>query len=124
MRRKSSLVAALSVAGLVVGCSNVLHGTWRSQSVSPPEMSKHFNLARATFNDDKTFTATATYGGKTRQDSGTWSYNGFKLKLTTKEGKDLEYDAMYNSFTSRLSVSKMEEGKKVTVVMVKDESGE
>jgi hypothetical protein len=85
-------------------------------------MVKKFNLARVTFNDDMTFTCSAAYDGKTQQSAGTWSFDGFKLKLTTKDGKELVYNATYY-MNGKLVVSRDIEGQKAKVIMVKDESG-
>ena len=123
MRRILCLALSLGVIAVLSGCAQPLYGTWRSQSVEPPDMVKKFNLARVTFNDDMTFTCSAAYEGKTQQSSGTWSFDGFKLKLTTKEGKELVYDAFYYAINKKLAVSRDIEGQKSKVIMVKDESG-
>ena len=122
MRRILCLALSLGVIAVVSGCAQPLYGTWRSQSVDPPDMVKKFNLARVTFNDDMTFTCSAAIDGKTKQSSGTWSFNGFKLKLMTKEGEERVYDATYY-MNGRLVVSENVDGQKAKVTMVKDESG-
>ena len=123
MRRVLCLALTLGLVWTLSGCAQQLYGTWRSQGVDPPDMVKHFNIAKATFNNDMTFTCSATYDGKTRQDSGTWSFNGFKLKLDTKEGKELVYDATYY-MNGKLVVSREYEGQKAKVTLVKDEGAE
>lgn len=102
------------------GCAGMLVGTWHSESVDPPENAAHFNLAKVTFNDDGTFMASATYGGKNKQDSGTYKFDGMKLTLNTKEGKTRTYDAQYNMFTQKLTATSSHDGEKTTVTLAKE----
>jgi hypothetical protein len=115
-------MACLSLGLLVAlsGCSNALVGTWHTESVDPPESAKIFQLNKVTFNEDGTYTASATHEGKSRQSSGNYSFDGFKLKLETKDGTVRTYGATYNSFTDKLDMTTTHEGEKIHAVLAKE----
>ena len=102
------------------GCGRALVGTWHTESIAPPESARHFELARVTFNEDGTYTAAATCQGKSRQDNGSYQFDGFKLKLETKDGKARTYGATYNSFTDKLEMTTKHEGEKISAVLAKE----
>jgi hypothetical protein len=109
--------------GLLValsGCSNALVGTWQTESVDPPESADVFRLVKVTFNEDGTYTAAATHQGKSSQSSGDYAFDGFRLKLETKEGKVRTYGATYNSFTDKLEMTTTHEGEKIRAVLAKE----
>jgi hypothetical protein len=115
------ILASLVVVALV-GCNDTLKGSWTTKEVKPPENAEKFTIGRITFEkaDGKyMYSSTASYGGAEEASKGTYSFDGFKLKLMTDTGKERVYDATYNSFTSSLSVSHKENGEKTTVVLTK-----
>ena len=120
MRRITAACLSLGLLMALSGCSNVLVGTWHTESVDPPESAKVFQLIKVTFNEDGTYTAAATHEGKSRQSSGNFSYDGFKLKLETKEGTVRTYGATYNSFTEKLEMTTKHEGEKIRAVLAKE----
>lgn len=124
MKKFLCTCVGLGLIAATSGCARTLVGTWQSEEVNPPENAAHFNLAKVTFNEDGTFTASATYGGQNKQDTGTYKFDGFKLTLNTNEGKVREYAASYNIFTSKLKATASHEGQKTTVTLVKEKPEE
>lgn len=122
MRRLATLfLASLAVVALV-GCNDMLNGSWTTKEVKPPENADNFTIGRITFekaDGQYMYSSTASYGGQEEASKGTYSYDGFNLKLTTDTGKERVYPTTYNSFTSTLHVSHTENGEKTTVVLAK-----
>lgn len=122
MRRFATLVLASLTVVALVGCNDMLKGTWTTKEVKPPANAKNFTIGQITFEktDGKyVYSSTATYGGNEEASKGTYNYDGFNLKLMTDTGKERVYPTTYNSFTNQLSVSHTENGEKTTVVMTK-----
>jgi uncharacterized protein with FMN-binding domain len=124
MRKFAVACVGLGLILALSGCSKALVGTWRTENVDPPEASKHFQLAKVTFNDDGTYQASATYGGKSHQDSGEFKFDGFKLSLETKDRGTRTYGATYNAFTNKLTMTSKHEGQKITAILMKEEPEE
>ena len=121
MRRIAVVCLGVGLIITLSGCGRALVGTWRTESIEPPESARHFELARVTFNEDGTFTAAATCKGQSRQDSGTYQFDGFSLKLETRDGQARTYGAMINSFTKKLEMTHKYEGEKITATLAKEE---
>ena len=121
MRRIAVVCLGLGLIITLSGCGRALVGTWRTESIEPPESARNFELATVTFNEDGTFTSAATSKGQSRQDSGTYRFDGFSLKLETRDGKARTYGAMVNSFTHKLEMTTKFEGKKITATLAKEE---
>ena len=124
MRRFATLILASLAVVALVGCNDVLKGSWTTKEVKPPENAKHFTIGRITFekaDGHYMYSSTASYGGNEEASKGTYNFDGFKLKLMTDTGKERVYPATYNSFTNSLEVSHTENGEKTTVVLVKAE---
>ena len=122
MRRIATVCLSLGLLAALSGCNNALVGTWRTESVSPPEAAKTFQLIKVTFNKDGTYTAASTYEGKSRQSSGNFAFDGFRLKLENKDGTVRTYGATYNSFTDKLEMTTTHEGEKIRAVLAKEKS--
>ena len=120
MRRIAVAFLGMGLLVALSGCGRALVGTWRTESIEPPESARHFELAKVTFNEDGTYTAAATCHGKSRQDSGNYAFDGFKLKLETRDGKTRTYGATYNSFTDKLTMTTKYEGEKISAVLMKE----
>ncbi|MGD8450355.1 MAG: lipocalin family protein [Phycisphaerae bacterium] len=87
--------AVLVVAVLLVamsGCGGAIAGHWRAVEVVPNR--EAFCVDDATFNRDGTFTATVTTDGKTTEESGRYSFSGFKLTLRPDAGGRRAYNAL------------------------------
>lgn len=82
----------LAAAGLgAAGCGGALVGTWRMVSASPSK--EVFAIDDATFSRDGGFRATCTIDGKTFDEVGTYSFDGFKLRLRPQAGGQRVYTA-------------------------------
>lgn len=84
------VLAALSVP--LSGCAGAVVGRWRLAQAVPNR--ETFSLDNVEFRNDGTFSARTTIEGATRDESGTFDYNGSKLKLRPKEGGQRTYAAM------------------------------
>ena len=120
MRRIATICLSLGLLVALSGCNNALVGTWRTESVNPPESAKTFQLIKVTFNKDGTYTAAATEEGKSRQMSGNYDFNGFELKLENKDGTVRTYGAMLDSFKNELIMTTKYEGEKIRAVLAKE----
>lgn len=103
--------------GLVflTGCNAVIQGNWKTIEVIPGEAGKEFKIATAQFNSDGTYVAVSQYGDKKKMGKGSYSFNGFQLKLKTNEGKELTYGCM--KVWDKLEVRRQHEGQTVKVIM-------
>lgn len=117
---KIKLLGSSCLLLLTVGCTSNLVGTWKSESVVPADAAKHFNIAEAKFDRDNTFSVTSKYGDKIQTSTGTYKYDGFTLKLTTTDGKELKYGCTYMMMGPKLEIRKTHEGKTVKVTLRKD----
>jgi len=98
----------VAVPVLIVGCGGVLVGSWKA---STPAKGVDFHINSVKFKDDGTYTAIAHKGDKDVKLGGSYEFNGFRLKLAGRGKKPArQYDAMVNSFTKTLELSK--DGKK------------
>ena len=103
MNRRVLVTLALGMT--LVGCNEVLVGQWNLESTRPPEAKDRYEIQAVTFHPDAaTFEASVQREGKITKSAGEYSYNGFNLSLTLKDGKKLSYSATYNSFTRKLEV--------------------
>lgn len=95
------LGSLMSLGG--VGCSSAISGAYDGGAM--PE-GADFHIARATFKDDKTFTAYAKRPGSEGQVlNGSYAFNGFKLELKQAGKEARVYNATYNSFSRTLQIS-------------------
>jgi len=80
---------------LAAGCgTQELEGTWVTREVKPAEGQKHYNLAKVTFNKDKTFESVAIKAGQKTISKGKYTYDLWRKQLTLQaEGKELKYGA-------------------------------
>lgn len=106
-RRKRLVQVALALGCLTslggIGCSSAISGAYDGGAM--PEGSE-FHIARATFKDDKTFTAYAKRPGTEGQVvNGSYAFNGFKLELKQAGKEARVYNATYNSFSRTLELS-------------------
>ena len=101
MARRRNLLCG--VAGLfmpvLAGCQGAIQGDWHMIEAVPSK--QVFNLDDATFRPDGTYTATTTFEGRTNTESGTYEFNGFKLKLEPKGGG-------LRTYTASLQMGRME----------------
>lgn len=111
------LVGSLTVVVclLLSGCS--IAGQWEATGTGAGD----FQLARATFNNDKTYESTAQYKGQTRTSKGKYSFNSSKLTLTPDDGgPQRTYGACVGLDGKTLKVKYTpEQGKPVSVTMKK-----
>jgi hypothetical protein len=106
---RALMIAA--IPALLVGCGGVLVGSWKA---STPAKDAQFHIRSVKFKDDGTYTASARKDGKDVKLGGSYEFNGFQLKLTGRGKKPgQQYDAMVNSFTKTLELTK--DGKKQTL---------
>jgi hypothetical protein len=113
MRPELGLIGCCLI--VLSGCNAAIYGTWKTVSVSPNEATKAFNLATATFNSDNTFTAVSQYGKEKKTSQGTYFFDGFKLKLKTKDGKERVYNCM--KVWDKLEVTQDYKDQKIKLVM-------
>jgi len=84
-------LVVLSTLVPLSGCSGAIAGQWRAVEVVPNR--QVFCIDDATFERDGTFSATLTREGNTREESGTYRFNGWKLILQPSAGGLREYGA-------------------------------
>jgi len=82
------LAVLLSLPALS-GCHNAIVGHWTLVEAEPNR--EVFSIDNAEFRSDGTFTATTTIEGLTSTEKGTYSFNGFKLKLQPQAGGQRAY---------------------------------
>jgi hypothetical protein len=82
----------LGGAALVGGCGRAIVGSWRAAEATPSRLV--FCIDEASFGRDGTYTATTTIEGKTLQERGRYSFNGYKLVLQPREGGRRQYNAV------------------------------
>jgi hypothetical protein len=105
----SMIASALSFSG----CS--IAGQWEATG-----QAGDFQLARATFNEDKTYESTAQYRGHSHTSTGKYSFNGMNLTLTPDDGSpQRSYGASLGLGGKTLKVTHKQDGKSVTATMTK-----
>ncbi len=73
----------------LTGCQGAILGKWRLAEAVP---NRHtFSIDHVAFNRDGTYSATVTIEGSTTQDTGTYDFDGFKLRLRPKAGGQRAY---------------------------------
>lgn len=80
---------ALVGLSLLAGCGRAIVGDWRMVSATPNR--EVFSIDHATFGRDGAFAATMTVEGLTADQTGTYDFNGFKLKLRPQGGGQRSY---------------------------------
>lgn len=89
--------------GLFAGCSSAIEGAYDGGQA--PEGTA-FHIARATFKEDRTFSAFAKFGdGEGKMIQGVYDFDGFKLKVKQAGKKEREYSATYDSFRKSLNIT-------------------
>lgn len=83
------LVVGVVFCGAGMGCKQSLHGHWELVQAVPNRDT--FSLDDLSFRPDGTFSATTTFEGRTKAESGTYDFNGFKLWLRPQAGGQREY---------------------------------
>lgn len=74
------------------GCAgSVLAGKWRLLKATPNRDA--FAIDQVTFEKDGRFRATMTIEGRTAQEQGTYTFNGFKIIFRPVGGGQREYNA-------------------------------
>jgi hypothetical protein len=74
---------------VLIGCQGAIHGEWYLVTAKPNR--QMFSIDHAAFRPDGTYTATTTIEGVTNQESGTYDFNGFQLKLRPHAGGQRSY---------------------------------
>lgn len=95
------LAACFALLGASTGCGGSLIGYWRSVEVKPNK--EIFNLDHVRFNRDRTYSATSTIEGKTVKETGSYSFDGFKLKFRPQAGGQRKYNAILRFGTLDIS---------------------
>jgi hypothetical protein len=90
--RLGPLAAPIMLLALSSGCQGSVAGHWRAVEVVPSK--QVFCIDDAEFRRDGTYTATTTIEGKTDRETGTYSFNGFKLAFHPQAGGRRAYNAM------------------------------
>ena len=86
----------------LAGCGKMLVGQWRGVDVTGGDKSK-FGFGIMEFNEDGTFKGVGTLDGEKESLAGTYSFDGFKLKLNTQETEQA-YWSTYNMFNKSLTI--------------------
>jgi hypothetical protein len=74
---------------VLTGCQGAIVGHWKLHRAIPnPSI---FSIDDAAFRRDGTFDATTTIEGRTAEETGTYDFNGFKLKLRPAAGGQRAY---------------------------------
>ncbi|MFQ6049021.1 MAG: hypothetical protein ACE5K7_06625 [Phycisphaerae bacterium] len=100
MRARIALAGALLLCAS--GCGRILVGQWKGVEVAGGDKTK-FSFGTAEFNEDGTFKAIATIDRKRQNLAGTYTFDGFRLKLLTNQGEQV-YPALYNVFERSLTL--------------------
>lgn len=91
---KAKLVMMSLALFVVAGCNRAIVGKWTLDQNSPDLKTAKTLIKSAEFVEDGTYRATLIEkGGKGGELRGNYSFNGFQLKLSTKEG-DKVWNAM------------------------------
>ena len=103
------------------GCGGI-EGDGKLSRVEPLEARRHYNIARATFHEDNTFTAIAEEDGQNLTTRGSYNYNRWKGELTLRYGaKELTYDAGALMPKELRLKTKLADGRTMTAVLLKQE---
>lgn len=100
---------------LLVGCQGAIRGDWHLVEAKP---NRHtFSIDNATFGRDGTYAARTTIEGQTHDETGTYEYTAFKLRLLPKGGG-------VRTYTTNVSLGRLEltDGKR-QVVLEKGKKG-
>lgn len=89
---RASVAGGLLLVPLLFGCQGAVVGNWYLAEAIPNR--EVFSIDQASFRRDGTFTATTTIEGLTSDEQGTYSFNGWELKLRPKAGGQRTYPAM------------------------------
>ncbi|MBK8268066.1 MAG: hypothetical protein IPK83_07050 [Planctomycetes bacterium] len=112
LRRTLFLGLWCAVTAVATGCSSSIVGAYDGGTMAE---GSQFHIARATFKDDNTFTAYAKRPGAEGQVmNGSYTFDGFKLKLKQAGKPERAYGATYNMFGRSLQISG-ENGAKQTL---------
>jgi hypothetical protein len=114
---KANILLAIGCLCVWSGCNMAVQGTWGPESVSPEDAAKAFAINTVTFNSDDTFALVSGKGEDRKLTKGTYSFNGFQLKLRTDKGREVQYDCM--KVWDKLEISTMHEGQKAKMVLAK-----
>lgn len=85
--------AAVLLAALVplTGCGGTIHGNWHMIKATPNK--DVFAIDNASFNGDGSYSAKSTIEGKTNDEVGTYTFNGFELTMRPQAGGQRKYSA-------------------------------
>jgi len=102
------------VLAMLVGCQGAIVGEWHLVEAKP---NRHvFSIDEAHFRPDGTFSASTTLEGVTTSDTGTYEFNGFKLKLWPRAGGQRTYQVQIQpgrlEITSGKNKAVLEKGRK------------
>ncbi len=87
----------LLLGGACAGCGGAVVGRWYMQRAIPN--ADVFAIQDAAFNRDGTFSARLTLDGRTTDERGTYSFNGYRLTLRPQAGGARSYTAALKGFT-------------------------
>lgn len=123
VRCRGGVVAGILLGGLALastGCGVSVVGHWDCVRAEPSR--DLFCVDDAVFERDGRYAATITLEGRTRRETGTYRFNGFKLRFRPASGGHHEYNAMRQG--GRLTIKR--EDARATLRKVKpseDDSG-
>ncbi len=90
--RRSCGAAGLGLTLFVLtGCQGALVGDWHMVEAAQPR--QVFTIDHASFRNDGSYTATTIVEGVTHNDTGTYEFTGFKLRLRPQGGGQRTYTA-------------------------------
>ena len=92
---------------MLAGCSKALVGKWQVDKNAPELKQAKTIIKSAEFTDDGVFRADVIQTGKdgtkeTRMKTGKYQFNGFQLKLSSKEGDQVWNAMLYMNRTLEL----------------------
>jgi len=91
-RRLSLTVGLLGFLVPLTGCQQAVVGRWKLVEAVPNRQT--FALDNVEFRGDGSFSATTTIEGKTTDETGTYEFDGGKLKLRPSAGGQRAYPTM------------------------------
>jgi hypothetical protein len=87
--RLGCLVPLLLLLPGLAGCQRALVGEWDLVEAIPNR--EAFSIDNARFSADGTFSATTTIEGLTSEETGTYAFNGWELRLRPRAGGQRTY---------------------------------
>jgi len=92
VRRMNLMIGLVGLLLPLVGCQQVLVGRWKLIEAVPNRQT--FALDNVEFRGDGSFAATTTIEGKTTEETGTYEFDGGRLKLRPSAGGQRSYPTM------------------------------